>query len=562
MCGIFALLSNTSIDDKSICEGTILHYHFMKGSKRGPEYSKLQRINSNIVFGFHRLAINGLNPESNQPMVKNDNVLICNGEIYNHEELHKSFNIVPNTQSDCESILTAYNALGTKVCNLLDGVFSFLLYDKKNDCVIVARDPYGVRPLYECVYENGNIGFSSDLTPLLYGERLVKIKQFQPGSYSVYKYDHDMGSFVNQKNEIYFNIKSILPNDSISEVHYMKEFVQKLRDSIKKRVNNCERQIACLLSGGLDSSIITAYVSKFYKEKTGKTIESYSIGLKDASDFRYAQMVSEHVGTNHTEIIKTNEDFLSSIPNVIRDIESFDTTTVRASVGNWNVGQYIKNNSDAKVIFNGDGADELMGGYLYFHYAPDNVCFQYDCLKLLSQISHFDVLRSDKSISSHGLEPRTPFLDKELTKYYLSIPYKYTNHNIRGKCEKYFIRKAIELFEPNLLPKEVLWRTKEAFSDGVSSQEKSWYQIVQRYVEEQKSVIMDIIDESTYPTHMIPETYEQKYYYQIFSNNFVDENSNLVKYILPRYWMPNFVKNANDSSARTLKVYQKKVLKN
>ena len=164
-------------------------------------------------------------------------------------------------------------------------------------------------------------------------------------------------------------------------------------------------------------------------------------------------MVSDHVGTTHTEIIKTNEDFLSSIPNVIRDIESFDTTTVRASVGNWNVGQYIKNNSDAKVIFNGDGADELMGGYLYFHYAPDNVCFQYDCLKLLSQISHFDVLRSDKSISSHGLEPRTPFLDKELTKYYLSIPYKYTNHNIQGKCEKYFIRKAIELFEPDLLPK-------------------------------------------------------------------------------------------------------------
>ena len=157
------------------------------------------------------------------------------------------------------------------------------------------------------------------------------------------------------------------------------------------------------------------------------------------------------------------------------------------------------------------------------------------------------------------MEPRTPFLDKELTKYYLSIPHKYTNH-IQGKCEKYFIRKAIELFEPDLLPKQVLWRTKEAFSDGVSSQEKSWYQIIQHFVEEQKSVMMDNIDDLSYPNHMRPETYEQKYYFQIFSNNFVNENSDLVKYILPRYWMPNFVEGAKDSSARTLQVYQKQAL--
>lgn len=564
MCGIFALLCKTDVDAQSICDGSILHYNFMKGSKRGPEYSKLEMINSKIVFGFHRLAINGLTPDSNQPIVKNNNVLICNGEIYNHEELHQSFGILPTTQSDCESILTAYNALGTKVCDLLDGVFGFILYDKENDCVIVARDPYGVRPLYECVYENGNICFASDLAPLLYDEKILRIKQFEPGTYSVYKYVNTLSRFIVQKQERYFHAESILPYDNISplsEMYYMSEFVKHLRNSIQKRVNNCERQIACLLSGGLDSSIITAYVNKFYKEKTGKSVETYSIGLENASDFKFAQMVSHHVGTIHTEIIKTNEDFLDSIPNVIRDIESYDTTTVRASVGNWNVGHYIKYNSDAKVIFNGDGADELMGGYLYFYYAPDEEGFQYECLNLLKKISHFDVLRSDKSISSHGLEPRTPFLDKELTKYYLSIPRKYTNHNTKGRCEKYFIRKAIQLFEPDLLPEDVLWRTKEAFSDGVSSHDKSWYQIIQNHIEDKKTTIIQETDESSYPCHMKPKTVEQVYYYQLFSNNFINENSECVKLILPKYWMPKFVEGATDASARTLKVYEKKVLK-
>ena len=196
----------------------------------------------------------------------------------------------------------------------------------------------------------------------------------------------------------------------------------------------------------IDSSIISAFVTRFMKQKNpNANIETYSIGLKNATDFKYARLVAEHIGSIHQEIIKTNDEFIDSIPNVIRDIETYDTTTVRASVGNWNIGQYIKKNSLAKVVFNGDGADELMGGYMYFHKAPNDREFDNECRRLLQNISHYDVLRSDKSISSHGLEPRTPFLDKELTQYYLSIPVFYRNHVNENRCEKYFIRKAIEI---------------------------------------------------------------------------------------------------------------------
>ena len=252
----------------------------------------------------------------------------------------------------------------------------------------------------------------------------------------------------------------------------MFRLVQKLKESVRKRVDNCERDVASLLSGGLDSSLISALVCREYYEKTGTKLETYSIGLEGGVDLKYSELVANHIGSKHTTITVSEEDFISSIEDVIYDIESYDTTTVRASVGNWNVAKYIKENSNAKVIFNGDGADELMGGYMYFHCASNNKEFHDETLRLLSDISKYDVLRSDKSISSHGLEPRTPFLDKEFTRFYISIPIEYRNHNIFGNCEKYLIRKAFEIYCPDLLPKEVLWRKKEAFSDGVSSQKK------------------------------------------------------------------------------------------
>ena len=542
MCGIFALLLS---DDCDKIDEEMLNKYFLYGKKRGPEYSKLEKINKNIYFGFHRLAINGLDEISHQPIHEDKISLICNGEIYNYKQLFEKCNIIPKTNSDCEIILQLYKMLGSQCFNLLDGVFGCVLYNKETNEITLARDPYGVRPLYICYYENNNIGICSDIKPLLFDKDIKNIQKFTPGSYAIIKNNQIM------VHETYFFNISYLPHSEEKSIeYYMYNALELLKNAIYKRVHNCEREVACLLSGGLDSSIISAYVSRFYKEKTGNQIETYSIGLEDAEDLKYASLVSKHINSIHHDIIFTNDKFLKSIPSVIKDIETYDTTTVRASVGNWNIGKYISENSLAKVIFNGDGADELMGGYMYFHCAPNDDEFHKENLRLLKDINNFDVLRSDKSISSHGLEPRTPFLDKEFTKYYLSIPIHYRNHNVMKKGEKYLIRKAIELYDSELLPKEVLWRTKEAFSDGVSSMEKSWYEIIQESLETKK---FDEID--TNQLNMIPETNEQKHYYELFVEEFSKASIN----IIPYYWMPKYIKNANDSSARTLNIYKEKI---
>ena len=546
MCGIFGLLYS-NMDDLDIKN---IDKHFMKGLKRGPEYSVLKNYTTNnILLGFHRLAINGLNTISNQPIEFQNYSLICNGEIYNHSELTEKFSANLKTDSDCEIISYGYSVIGTHIFNMLDGVFSCIILDKINNSIIVARDPYGVRPLYLCEYTNKNIGLASDISPLLF-DKIENIKQFEPGTYSIFKYIN--GSFELTLQERYFFNYSLLNQLEPTYkpiTYYMYHFVELLKQAIYKRVQNCEREVACLLSGGLDSSIISAFVSRFYYQKTGNIVETYSIGLEGSEDLKYTTLVSNHIKSLHRNIIKTNDDFINSIPNVIQDVETYDTTTVRASTGNWNIGKYIKENSNAKVIFNGDGADELMGGYLYFKLAPNNDEFDKECKNLLSQIRYFDVLRSDKSISSHGLEPRTPFLDKELTKYYLSIPIEYRNHNNENNCEKYFIRKAIETFEPTLLPKEVLWRKKEAFSDGVSSQEKSWYEIIQNFIDKRQD-INNNIDKNNYLFNP-PSSKEQLYYRQLFEIYFPNINPD----IIPHFWMPKYVKNANDASARTLDIY-------
>ena len=545
MCGILGLLLSEEyqIDSDNKDKYNIYKY-FVYGKKRGPEYSCIKNINSKIIWGFHRLYINGLDETSNQPIKTKNCSMICNGEIYNYKQLIKQFGLVMNTNSDCEVIVKLYEIVGPNFVNLLDGVFSFLIYDSVKNRMIVGRDPYGVRPLYVCYYKNNNIGFCSDLMPLMFESDIVSISQYTPGTYSVY--DYKKSEYIQTHQERYFfNISYINEYERPVEF-YMFNIVQKLKESVRKRVDNCERDIASLLSGGLDSSLISALACHEYFQKTGNKLKTYSIGLEDAVDLKYSNMVAQHIESEHTNIIVSEEDFINSIDNVIKDIESYDTTTVRASVGNWNVAKYIKENSNAKVIFNGDGADELMGGYMYFHCADTSEEFQDETLRLLSDISKFDVLRSDKSISSHGLEPRTPFLDKDFTKFYISIPIKYRNHNEFGDCEKYLIRKSFELYNPEILPKEILWRKKEAFSDGVSSQKKAWYQIIQEN---------DIIKKTLTCSyeHNNPKTCEQEYYRNIFIKYYKGCDK-----LIPYFWMPKFIDGAIDSSARTLDIYKYK----
>jgi asparagine synthase (glutamine-hydrolysing) len=320
-----------------------------------------------------------------------------------------------------------------------------------------------------------------------------------------------------------------------------------------KRCLATERPIACLLSGGLDSSLVTALANNFVKmRKLSLKLETYSIGLAGSEDLKYARLVADYLGTNHTEIIVTETEMFDAIPEVIYAIESYDTTTVRASLGNYLLGKYISKHSDAKVILNGDGADELCGGYLYMNKCPDNIEFDKETRRLLKDIHLFDVLRSDKSISSHGLEPRTPFLDRTFVNSYLSIPVFFRNHNNEANIEKHVLRTSFSIdnfkdFEgKQLLPDEILWRRKEAFSDGVTSKGRSLYQILQQYIALHLNT--EIGDAKL---RYFADIETEKYYYKnLFLEFFPNCDS-----ILPYYWMPKFT-SATDPSARTLDIYE------
>ena len=291
----------------------------------------------------------------------------------------------------------------------------------------------------------------------------------------------------------------------------------KLYNCVKRRVLTTDRPMACLLSGGLDSSIVTALV-KCVRDEAGITepLETYSIGLEGAEDLKYATIVAEHLGTKHTNIIVTEEDFFNIIPEVIYNIESYDTTSVRASVGNYLVCKEISKRSNAR-----------WGSYT-------TTKFKKECRRLVKDIHIFDALRSDKGPSCNGLEARTPFLDPEFVDWYLTIE---PNVRFTPHCEKLLLRKAFE----NYLPDCISNRTKEAFSDGVSSKKRSWYQIIQEKV--------PVWDFDTTNMHNPPATAEQRYYRMLFEQSY----SNMSK-VVPYMWMPKYT-TSTDCSARTHEIY-------
>ena len=602
MCGIFALLNNSNTFQQKY-----VFNQFNKGVGRGPEFTTFNNLNHTVSLGFHRLAINGLDEISQQPLLLDNYSLICNGEIYNYKELYKELGVTPKTNSDCEVILHLYKKYGIEqTLQVLDGVFSFILLDYTDEYdtpkVIYARDPYGVRPLY-LMYPDMNekiqedkaemcitnrkitteplIGLSSNLTMLnnLYNDeeneendkesrekakkyknksKLLtyfdetdyynfKIKQVKPGTYTVFKKLHFFDKYWSSNAcPIQYHKPGFLTlyHHSMNEIY--SSIFHYLEQAVIKRVDNTDRPVACLLSGGLDSSLITALVNKHHKG----ILETYSIGMKGSDDLKNARLVANYLQTKHKEIVIDEDDFFNAIPETIQNLESYDTTTVRASVGNYLIAKYIAKHSKAKVIFNGDGSDEVVGGYMYFHLAPDAIEFDKECRRLLNDIYLYDAQRSDRCISSNGLEPRTPFLDRSFVEYYLSIPRNMRNHAQNKQCEKFMLRKAVEVCSPDLIPKEVLWRKKEAFSDGVSGDAKSWFQVIKDKLEENKSILGISTNSILKTQHKY--TNEQVYYKQLFSSNFPN-----LDYIVPYLWMPRYVE-ATDASARTLDIYKTK----
>lgn len=563
MCGIFAIISNRKINE--IFQKEKIEMDFKKGKSRGPE-DEYFKIDNNICLGFHRLAINGLSSDANQPLFFDNIILMCNGEIYNSQQLIKLYKLPNNTGSDCEVIIHLYKIFGfKKTLQLLDGVFAISLYDSNKNHMYFARDTYGVRPLYFISTTHTSkkeiVAVASNLKQLLgmYEKKddneliLQKPDYFKPGTFVKYKISNEnLIIDINETFIEYPKIQSYLNNfDNILE--FTKDNLIK---AVKKRITNTERPIACLLSGGLDSSLIVGIVVNLLKEMGDKRkLETYSIGLPGSVDLHYSKLVADHLKTNHTEVQVSEDELFNVIPDVIYNLESYDTTSVRATAGNYLIAKYISENSEAKVILNGDGSDELLGGYMYFHKCPNSRIFDNECRRLLKNIYKFDVLRSDKSMGAHGLEARTPYLDLNFTRSYLSV-----NEDVRffpsnpKAIEKEILRKAFDTDNEKYLPRSILWRKKEAFSDGVSSQKKAWFQIInekieEKYIEDEDfKLFCENVEKITY---FKPQTLEEKYYRFLFNKNFENHAE-----ILPYFWMPRFV-TTTDPSARTLEIYNK-----
>ena len=516
---------------------------FEKINYRGPDSTKFQLDeNEHIIMGFHRLAINGIGSAGDQPMTHpadSDLLLVCNGEIYNHKELIEENNFNTKSESDCEVILHMYKKHGIReTVKQLDGVFAFAIYDRKRDLIVAARDPFGVRPLfvgYEATFDRGSsLYLASEAKALT--EISKYVTPFPPGTVWFSDEPYIFSTFYNCSYPV------TVEN---SEEELCTNIRELLTESVKKRMM-AEREIGCLLSGGLDSSLISALVSKNMKD-SGEKLKTFSIGMEGSPDLEYAAKVAEHIDSEHHVVKLTPQQFLDAIETVIYNIESYDTTTVRASVGNYLVSKYISDNTDCKVVFNGDGADEVCMGYIYNQNAPSNEEFYYENIRLLREIHYFDVLRSDRSISSNGLEPRTPFLDKAFVEYYMNIEPSQKRFGSNGKPEKYLLRKAFE--GTGLLPDEILWRHKCAFSDGVSSIENSWHKTLKDFVDSQMT------DEECEALqrnieHCKPLLKESAFYRKIYES-FYGEHVNLI----PHYWMPRWT-NVIDPSARELLNYK------
>lgn len=536
MCGIWALLGICPANGAELVEAL---------KARGPEYTAiLDLVTVPVVLGFTRLAINGLTPAGNQPFQLGSTYTICNGEIYNYKALAARHGIeLAEGTSDCAVIphLVQHLTL-TEVCRTLDGVFAFVYVDTTKGEFYVARDPYGVRPLF-----HGTIAGPTRTTHVFASElkglpaNCDTVSPFPPGTWQ--KYSTTTGHLL--ESQTYHAI----PHDKPAVFAYpdgeeMCKVALKtsLVAAVEKRLLS-DRPIGALLSGGLDSSLVCAIAARHLKAH-GTRLHTFSIGMPGSTDLDYADTVAAHIDSIHHRICLTTQDFIDAIPQVIKAIESYDITSVRASVGNWLIGKYIKENTDIKVVFNGDGSDEIGGGYLYFFNAPSDEEFESECERLLREINLYDVLRSDRSMAAHGLEARTPFLDKQVVATWLSLGTQYRRPKGAQK-EKYILRKAMEA--EDYLPADVLWRKKEAFSDGVSATTDSWYVKCLEYA---TTVVpsLDEIKTRTKDWHNPPQTQEAYYYRKLFNDIYGNDRAT----VIPHMWMPRWSAQTTDPSARTL----------
>jgi len=547
MCGIVC-----AFDIKQ--QAQALRPQVLKMSKRirhrGPDWSGVYS-DDKAILAHERLSI--VDPESGkQPLFSKDGklVLAVNGEIYNHLDIRKQFEGKYEflTKSDCEVILALYREKGPNFMEDLNGIFAFALYDIEKDIFMVGRDHIGIIPLYQGWDKEGTYYVASELKAL--EGYCSKIEEFLPGQY----YYSPDGKPTQWYTRDWMEFDAVKNNESS---------IEQLHDALEAAV---ERQLMAdvpygvLLSGGLDSSLISAVAMKIAAKQSASTggawgnqLHSFAVGLLGSPDLAAARLVADHIGTKHHEIHFTVQEGLDAIRDVIYHIETYDVTTIRASTPMYLLARVIKS-MGVKMVLSGEGADEIFGGYLYFHKAPSAEEFHKETVRKIDKLHLYDCLRANKSLASWGVEGRVPFLDKEFMDIAMRLnpKDKMCGRNGDGKMEKWILRKAFESY----LPESVAWRQKEQFSDGVGY---NWIDTLRAMTTELVSDEQMAKVNETYPINP-PMNKEEYYYRTIFTDFFPSEAASECVPSVPSVacstpialeWDEAF-KNLNDPSGRSI----------
>lgn len=521
MCSIIGFTS------KTLTAQSVRGY-FDRTVSRGPDDTRLVELDG-AVLGFHRLSIMGLDESGMQPFLLDGDAVVCNGELYGfrpiREELMKKYKL--KSESDCEIILPLYREYGLELFSRLDAEFAMIIYDSKTKSLVAARDPIGIRPLYYGTLTDGSYIFASEAKNLvgLCGD----IMPFPPGHY------YADGKFVRYAD---LTTVSEYSRDDIDTV--CGKIREKLIAAVEKRLD-ADAPLGFLLSGGLDSSLVCAISAKIL----GKKIRTFAIGMDlDPIDLKYARAAAEYIGAEHTEVSMTRDEVIASLEEVIALLGTYDITTIRASMGMYLCCKAIHERTDVRVLMTGEISDELFG-YKYTDFAPSPEEFQREAKKRVDELHMYDVLRADRCISVNSLEARVPFGDLDFVKYVMSIDPKLKMNSY--DMGKYLLRRAFA--GDNILPDEILWRQKAAFSDAVGH---SMVDDLKEYAESLYSDA-DFAEGVKKYDFATPFTKESLLYRDIFEKYYPGQ-ARMVK----DFWMPNKTWpgcDVDDPSARVLKNY-------
>ncbi|MDO6477240.1 asparagine synthase B [Alteromonas sp. 1_MG-2023] len=513
MCGIFGILDIKT--DVSELRTQALDYTKLL-RHRGPDWSGIWN-NDNTILCHERLAIVDVDTGA-QPLISQDNnkILAVNGEIYNHKQLAKDL-ATPydfKTRSDCEVILPLYEQKGIEFIDELEGMFAFILYDESQDAYLIARDHIGIIPLYTGYDEHGNFYVASEMKAL--APICKTISEFPPGHY-LWSKTGELTKYYKRDWMSYDAVKDNETNLDDLKVAFEKAVKSHMMSDVP---------YAVLLSGGLDSSLVSAvaaqYVAKRVEDEDKSDawwprLHSFAVGLEGAPDLKAAKQVADMIGTVHHEIHFTIQEGLDAIRDVIYHLETYDTTTIRAATPMYLMTRKIKA-MGIKMVLSGEGSDEIFGGYLYFHKAPNAKELHEETVRKLDRLHMFDCARANKATSAWGVEARVPFLDKN----FMDVAMRLNPQDkmcVDGRMEKWILRKAFD--DGKTLPPEVLWRQKEQFGDGVGY---SWIDSIRDFVETEVSDQQLSTAEFRFPVNT-PDTKEGYYYRTIFEGYFPQESA-------------------------------------